>query len=104
MMRIRTGDEVFVISGKDKGKKGRVLRVFPRDMKAVVDGVNKVKKHVRPTPNNPQAGIVEIFGRMNLSKLMLVCPKCGKPTRVGFKILEDGRKVRYCKKCNNSIE
>lgn len=104
MMRIRTGDEVFVISGKDKGKKGRVLRVFPREMKAVVEGVNKVKKHVRPTPANPQAGIIEVFGKINLSKIMLLCPKCGKPSRVGFRILEDGRKIRYCKRCRNLLD
>lgn len=104
MIRIRTGDEVLVISGKDKGKKGRVLRVFPKEMRAIVEGVNVVKKHVRPTPRNPQAGVVEVFGKIHLSKLMLVCPRCGKATRVGAKILEDGRKLRYCKKCKNLIE
>lgn len=104
MMKIKTGDEVVAISGKDRGRRGRVLRVFPREMKAIVEGINRLKKHVRPTPQNPQAGIVEIFGKVHLSKLMLVCPKCGKPTRVGIKILEDGRKSRYCKKCEELID
>lgn len=103
MMKLKTGDEVVVISGKDRGKKGRIIRVFPKETRAIVDGVNKMRKHVRPTPRNPQAGIIEIFGKIHLSKLMLVCPKCGKPTRVGIKT--DGeRKFRYCKKCQRSVD
>lgn len=104
MMKLKSGDEVVVTSGKDKGKKGRIIRVFPKEMRAIVEGVNRLKKHVRPTPRNPQAGVIEVFGKIHLSKLKLVCPRCGKPTRVGIRILDDKRKARYCKKCDNLIE
>ncbi len=104
MRKLKTGDTVFVIAGKDKGKIGRILRVFPKEDRAIVEGVNRIKKHVKPTPRNPQGGIIEVFGKIHISNLMLVCPKCNKPTRVGIKILEDKRKLRYCKKCGDFVD
>ncbi len=104
MQKIKTGDMVYVLVGRDKGKTGRVLRVFPKENRAIVEGIRRLKKHARPTPRSPQGGIIEIFGKINISNLMLICPKCGKPTRVGIYIAEGGKKNRYCKKCGEIIE
>jgi large subunit ribosomal protein L24 len=104
MRKLKTQDTVIVIAGKDKGKIGRILKVFPKENRAIVEGVNRIKKHVKPTPRNPQGGIIEVFGKIHISNLMLVCPKCKKPTRVGIKILEDKRKLRYCKKCGDFVD
>jgi large subunit ribosomal protein L24 len=104
MRKLKTEDNVLVIAGKDKGKIGRILKVFPKENRAIVEGVNRIKKHVKPTPRNPQGGIIEVFGKVHISNLMLVCPKCKKPTRVGIKILEDKRKIRYCKKCGDFVD
>ena len=95
--KIRKGDRVIVLSGKDKGKRGEVMRVYPSDERAVVSGVNMVKRHQRQTASQ-QAGIVSKEAPIRLSKLAHVDPTTGKPTRVGFRILEDGRKVRFAKK------
>ncbi|GAB5046896.1 50S ribosomal protein L24 [Thermodesulfovibrio sp. TK110] len=103
-LRIKKGDTVLVLSGKDKDKKGRVLRVIPRDEKVVVEGVNIVKKHQKPSRKYPQGGIIEREHPIHISKAMLICPKCDKPTRIGARILEDGRKVRICKKCKEVID
>jgi len=97
-MHVKKGDEVIVISGKDKGKRGRVLAVYPKKNRVLVEGVNVVKKHMRPSPKNPRGGIIEIEAPIHASKVLPVDPKTGKPTRVGYKILEDGRKVRYAKR------
>ncbi len=102
--KIKKGDLVEVISGKDKGKRGKVLRVIPKENKVIVEGVNVVKRHQRPNPRMREGGIVEREAPIYVSKVMLVCPSCGQRTRVGFKILEDGRKVRYCKKCGEIID
>jgi LSU ribosomal protein L24P len=104
MRKLKTGDDVFVITGKDKGKSGKILKVFPKEERAIVEGINKIKKHLKPTPRNPQGGIIEIFGKIHISNLMLICPKCKRPTRVGIKILEDKRKIRYCKKCGDFVD
>ncbi len=104
MQKIKTGDMVFVLTGKDKGKSGRVIRVFPKEQRAIVEGINRLKKHARPTPQSPQGGIIEIYGKIHLSNLMLICPKCKKPTRVGFRILDNGKKIRYCKKCQDIVD
>jgi len=101
---IKKGDMVIVISGKDKEKKGRVLKVIPKDEMVIVEGVNIIKKHQKPTRKYPQGGIIEKEGYLHRAKIMLICPKCDKPTRVGAKILEDGRKVRVCKKCKEVID
>lgn len=97
MKKIVKSDTVLVLSGNDRGKTGKVLKVFPDKNRAVVEGVNLIKKHSRPTRDLPQGGIIEKEGPINISNLKVVCPKCNRPTRVGVRILEDKSKVRYCK-------
>ncbi len=99
-MHIKSGDEVIVISGKDKGKQGKVLSVFPEKGKAIVEGVAVVTRHQKPRRAGETGGIIKQESAVDASNLMNVCPKCGKPARVGRKFLENGDKVRYCKKCN----
>ena len=101
--KIKREDFVVVIAGKDKGKRGKVLRVIPKKQRVVVEGVNIVKKHQKPTANSP-GGIIEKPAPIHVSNVMLICPKCGTPTRVGFTFLEDGTKVRKCKKCGEVID
>ncbi len=103
MAKLKKNDNVLVIAGKDKGKKGKILKLFSKKEKAIVEGVNMVKKHMRPTRDNPKGGIVSIPAPINISNLMLVCQKCGKSTRIGVKILTDGSKQRICKKCQEII-
>jgi large subunit ribosomal protein L24 len=102
-MSIRTGDKVRVIAGKDKGKEAKVLAVYPHKQRIVIERVNLIKKATRPTQKNPQGGILEIEGTVHVSNVMIVCPKCSQPTRIGRK-REDGARVRVCKKCNNDID
>lgn len=103
--RIRKGDEVVVLAGKDRGKKGRVLRVDLGSGKAVVERVNLLKKHTRPNPaKNQQGGILEREAPIQLSNLMLVCPGCDKPTRVGTSVSEEGERNRVCKKCGAELK
>lgn len=99
MFKIRRDDTVLVIAGKDKGKQGRVLKVFPKLQRAIVERVNLVKKAVRRRSVEEPAGFVSVEAPIHISNLMLICKSCHQPTRVGFKILEDSTKVRYCKKC-----
>jgi large subunit ribosomal protein L24 len=101
--KIRKGDRVIVTTGRDKGKKGEVLRVFPADNRALVTGVNLVKRHQRQTPRQ-QGGIVSKEAPVDLSNLAHIDPKSGEATRVGFKILNDGRKVRFAKKSGEVID
>jgi large subunit ribosomal protein L24 len=101
--RILTGDTVVVISGKDKRKKGKVLRVFHEENRVLVEGVNRVKRHTRPTPRDPSGGIVEREQPLHASMVMLVDPTTGKRTRVRFKILENGNKVRVTVKSGEEI-
>jgi large subunit ribosomal protein L24 len=103
-LRLRKNDTVQVISGDDKGKTGRILRVNPEKNRAVVEGINVVKRHTKPSQKNQQGGIMPKEASVNLSNLMLVCPKTGKPTRLGVKILTDGKRVRFSKKAKESIE
>ncbi|HHP50885.1 MAG TPA: 50S ribosomal protein L24 [Moorella mulderi] len=103
-VHVKKGDLVMVIKGKDAGKKGKVLRVIPKEGRVVVEGVNIVKKHTRPTPKMPQGGIIEKEAPMSSSKVMLFCTKCNRPTRIGKRFLADGKKVRYCKKCGEVID
>ncbi|HHU69488.1 MAG TPA: 50S ribosomal protein L24 [Thermoanaerobacterales bacterium] len=101
---IKKGDTVYIISGKDKGKKGKVLSVLPKEGKIIVEGVNIVKKHVRPTRELQQGGIIDQEAPFYSSKAMVVCNKCNKPTRIGRKFLKEGSKVRVCKKCGEIID
>lgn len=101
MRKIKKKDIVIVISGKDKGKKGEVLKVID-DQRIVVSKVNIAKKHLRPTQNDP-GGIREIEMPIHISKVKLICPKCSQPTRVGFMFLQTGEKTRFCKKCKEII-
>lgn len=103
-MHVKKGDRVVVIAGKDKGKTGEVLRALPKESRVVVDGVNVVKRHTRPSAANPQGGIVENPAPIHVSNIAHADPKDGKPTRVGAKILEDGRKVRVAKRSGEVID
>ncbi len=103
-MNIRKGDEVLVMSGDDRGKKGKVHHSIPAEKRVLVEGVNMGKRHMKPRGNIRQAGIVESESPIDVSKVMLVCSKCHEPTRVGFRILEDRSKVRVCKQCNEVID
>ncbi|HET8568785.1 MAG TPA: 50S ribosomal protein L24 [Candidatus Limnocylindria bacterium] len=102
-LKIHKGDEVVVIAGKDRGKRGTVQEVHVDDAAVVVGGVNIRKRHTKPNPQkNVKGGIVEKPGPLGLGKVMLICPHCGEPTRVGYKI-EDGEKDRVCKRCGEAI-
>ncbi|WP_455136494.1 50S ribosomal protein L24 [Thermophilibacter sp.] len=102
-MNVKKGDKVVVLSGKDKGKEGEVLVAKPAEGKVVVEGVAVVKKAQRPTAQNQQGGFVEKEAAIDVSNVMLVCPKCGKPTRVGHDVDDKGNKVRVCKKCGEKF-
>ncbi len=103
-LHVRRGDTVLVLSGKDKGRRGKVTRAIPAEGRIVVEGINVVKKHVRPGPKVMQGGIVDQEAPIYASKVMLVCPRCNEPTRVGHTRLEDGRPVRVCKHCGEVID
>ncbi|MEF9876220.1 MAG: 50S ribosomal protein L24 [Gordonibacter sp.] len=103
-MNIKKGDKVKVLSGKDKGKEGVVLRALPQKERVVVEKVNIIKKAMRPTQQNPQGGISTVEAPIHVSNVMLVCPECKQATRVGHKRDEDGKKVRVCKKCGKDIK
>lgn len=102
-VHVKTGDTVVVLSGKDKGKQGKVLQVSPKERKVIVEGLNIATKHVKPRRQGEQGGIVEAEAAMYASKVQLVCPKCSKATRTGHKFLEGGSKVRVCKSCGEEI-
>ena len=101
-VHIKVDDTVMVLSGNDKGKTGKVIAVSPEEGKAIVEGVNKQKKHVKPRKQGETGGILDVDGAMYVSKLALFCPNCDKGVRVGYKT-EDGKKVRVCKKCGKEI-
>ena len=103
-MKIRKNDTVLVVAGKDKGKKGKVRFAHPKDNCVIVEGINFIKKHSRAQGQVKQAGIIDLEAPLNVSNLMLMCGKCNRPTRVGFTFLEDGRKVRICRKCKEVID
>lgn len=103
-MNIKKGDVVKVLTGKDLGKKGKVLKVLPKENRVIVEGINRAKKHQRPTRAIPQGGILQVESPMNVSNVMLLCTKCNKPTRVGKKILDNEKKVRVCKKCGEILD
>jgi large subunit ribosomal protein L24 len=101
---IRKEDTVLVISGKEKGKKGRVLAVLPRKDRVLVERVNVIKKHMKPSKTHAQGGIIDKEAPLPRANVMLMCPKCDKPTRLGNLALEGGKKVRVCKKCKEVID
>ena len=102
---IRRNDNVVVTTGKDRGKQGRVVRLVPEKNRLVVEGVNLMKRHTRPNPQkNVKGGVVEREAPLHASNVQIVCPECGKPTRIGKKILDDGRKVRVCRKCEGVLD
>lgn len=103
-IRIKKDDKVKVLTGKDKGKIGKVLRVNRKKGRIAVENVNVVKVHQKPSQANPQGGIVEKPLPINISNIMLMCNHCVKPTRIGIKQLENGKRVRVCKKCNEQID
>ena len=102
--KLKKNDQVEVIAGKDKGRVGSVLRVLPSENKAIVEKINIVKRHTKPNPANQQGGIIEKEALIQISNLKIICPKCSKTVRVGKKVLDDGDKVRICKKCGESVE
>jgi len=101
-MKIKSGDKVLMLVGKDKGKIGKVMKVFPKKNKVVVEGLNLCKKHYRPRREGEKGEIVEISRPVDVSNVALICPNCEKPTRVGYRF-ENGKKVRYCKKCKGKV-
>ena len=104
-LRIRKDDVVIAISGKERfsKKRGKVLKVFPQKERAIVEGFNLLKRHMRPTQKNPKGGIVERESPIHLSNIMLYCARCKKGVRIGYRALADGTKVRYCKSCKEVI-
>lgn len=103
-MKIHKNDQVLVISGKDKGKKGKVRHAFPRKEQLIVEGINMIKKHAKAKATMRQAGIIEREAPLQISKVMLICTKCNRPTRVGFRFLESDKKVRVCSYCHEVID
>ena len=103
-IHVRRGDTVGVITGRERGKRGKVLRVLTGKGRVLVEHVNMIKKHQRPTQKLRQGGIIEREGPLALSNVLVVCARCDKPSRTGIKILADGRKVRTCKRCGESID
>jgi large subunit ribosomal protein L24 len=102
-MRIRTGDTVEVIEGKDRGKRGTVIRAIPKENRVVVEKVNLVKKHVKPNPRNMEGGIVTQEAPIHVSNVMIVCPACKKRTRIAMTFTAEGKKQRTCKKCGKPL-
>ncbi len=104
MAKIKKGDRVQVLTGKDRGKQGRVLKRLAKDDKLVVEGVNMVKRHTRPSQSNPQGGIIEKEAPIEVSNVAAICGSCDKPTRIGVRYDDKGAKVRVCKKCGADLE
>jgi len=103
-LHIKKGDTVAVITGKDKGKRGKILRALPKKNRVIIEGINLIKRHTRPTQKNPQGGIVTKEGSIHVSNIMVVCPGCGQPTRLGKREISKGKYVRICKRCQADID
>ena len=104
MRKIRKDDTVEVISGKDKGKRGKILKLQPKDNRVIIEEINILHRHMKPTQDMPQGGIVENEGPIDISNVQLVCPRCDEKSRVGVDHLDDGTKVRVCKKCGEDVD
>ena len=102
--RIKLNDRVEVIAGKDKGRVGKVTKVFRSADKVLVEKVNMIKRHTKPSSINQQGGIIEKEAPIHVSNVQMICPQCSKTSRIGKKVLEDGQSVRFCKKCGETIE
>ncbi|WP_050698912.1 50S ribosomal protein L24 [Anaeromassilibacillus senegalensis] len=102
-VHVKTGDTVVIITGKDRGKKGKILAVSPKEGKVIVEGLNMISKHVKARKMGDQTGIVKAESAIYACKVQIVCPRCGKPTRVGHKMYEDGTKERICVKCGEAL-
>lgn len=109
-MHVKSGDEVLVIAGKDKGKRGKIKQAIPKEDRVVVEGLNMIKRHTRPRGPGKPGGIIDMEAPLHVSNVMLICPNCGRASRLGKRFLEEldhkgrPRKVRYCKACNEVIE
>jgi len=103
-LSIKKNDTVVVIAGREKGKRGRVLSVYSQKDRLLIEKINVIKKHMKPTRKQTQGGIIEKEASIHMSNVTLICPKCNKPTRIGNSILQDGRKLRVCKKCGEVID
>ncbi len=103
-MKIRKNDTILVISGKDRGKKGKIRFAYPKDEKVLVEGVNMVKKNVKKISEQQPGGIIEREAPLRAANVMFFCSKCNHPARIGFRILKDGRKVRVCRACNEVVD
>lgn len=102
-MKVRKDDTVMVLTGKDSGKKGKVHRVLPEESKVIVSGINMIKKHQKPQGTTRQAGIIEREAPINISNVAVICGKCDKPTRIGYRVLADGSKARFCRACGELL-
>jgi len=103
-VKIRKDDTVVVVTGKDRGKKGKVRFAYPKDERLLVEGVNFIKRHTRARGQVRQAGIIEREAPVHVSSVMLLCGRCNHPARIGFRFLEDGKKVRFCRSCGEVID
>lgn len=102
-VHVKTGDTVVVLSGKERGKQGKVVAVSPKEGKVIVEGVNMVTRHVKPRKMGQEGGIVKAEGAMYACKVQIVCPHCGQPSRIAHKVNADGKKERICKKCGKAL-
>ncbi|PLX73111.1 MAG: 50S ribosomal protein L24 [Desulfuromonas sp.] len=103
-LHVKKDDTVMILAGKDKGKTGKVLRVLPEKQRVLVENLNMIKRHTRPTQTNNEGGIIEKEAPVAISNVQLVCSSCNKAARTGQRVLDDGKKVRYCKKCNEIVD
>ena len=101
-MKVKKGDSVLIIAGKDKGRTGKIMKSLPKELKVLIEGINLQKQHVRPKREGEKGQVVQIPAAMDISNIKLICPKCGKATRVGYSIEKDVKK-RICKKCKQEI-
>ncbi len=102
--QLKKDDVVMVIAGKEKGKSGRILKLLPKKNRVIVEKVNLIKRHTKPTRQMPQGGVLEKEGSIHVSNVMIICHRCNVPVRIGKRIMEDGSKVRVCKKCGEVLD
>lgn len=103
-LKVKKNDNVEIIAGKEKGKRGKVLLIFPEEQKLIVEKLNMVKRHSRPTGQTKQGGIIEKEGKINISNALVICARCNRGIRIGYKVLESGEKIRTCKSCGEEID